>query len=71
MVKVKKDPELINQPLNILKEKLKTAYHDWFKLGMDLKTNKLKNVHKPRSQRKEIARIKTVIREKELKELIT
>ncbi len=49
-----------------LQKLLKDAEEECFKQKMELKISKLKNVHTVRIIRKEIARLKTVIREKEL-----
>ncbi|OGD53936.1 50S ribosomal protein L29 [Candidatus Beckwithbacteria bacterium RBG_13_35_6] len=49
-----------------LKNLLKKIQAEWLELKMALKTGKLKNIHEPKNKRKEIAKIKTIIREKEL-----
>jgi len=49
-----------------LLEVLKEAQAQWVKLRMDLKMGKLKDVHLPIKKRRQIARIKTIIRKKEL-----
>ncbi|MFC1711983.1 50S ribosomal protein L29, partial [Patescibacteria group bacterium] len=47
-----------------LKEMLKKTQAEWVKLRMDFKVGKVKDIHSPMKKRKEIARIKTKIREK-------
>lgn len=49
-----------------LKELLKTKKEELFKLNLDNKQNKLKNTRVIFNTRKEIARVMTLIREKEL-----
>lgn len=67
MVKKKtKEQKLIDKPIIELKKLLRETQAEWFKLKMDLRVGKLKDVHAPKKKRKEIARIKTIIREKEL-----
>lgn len=61
-----KEEQLADKSVKELEELLKKTEKEWFKLKMELKTNRLKDVHGPRSKRKEISRIKTIMREKEL-----
>ncbi len=49
-----------------LKDLLKTKKEELFKLNLDNKQNKLKNTRVIFNTRKEIARVMTLIREKEL-----
>ncbi len=66
--KSKADNKLELQKLSIpeLNKLLRQSQTEWLKLKLELKTGKLKNLHQSRQKRKEIARIKTIIREKEL-----
>jgi ribosomal protein L29 len=57
---------LVNNSLPELQLLLTKFKEEAFKSRMDLRSNKLKDVHAVYKKRKEIARIKTVIREKEL-----
>lgn len=65
-----KTKDLADKSMAELKQLLKKAQEKWVELRMDLKIGKLKDVHVAKKKRKEIARIKTLIREKELKELV-
>ena len=64
-----------NKSIKTLKDKtraelqtlLQTTRADWFKMKLDLKVNKLKNLHAAKSKRKEIARLLTLIKEKDLR----
>jgi ribosomal protein L29 len=58
--------DLAKQTLEELKKLEEEARTEWFKLRMDLKTGKLKDVHQAKKKRKEIAKIKTFIRMKQL-----
>lgn len=49
-----------------LKEEEKKTRNEWVKVKMDLKVGKLKDVHQPKKLRKQIAKIKTLIKEKEM-----
>ena len=60
---------LTNKTLKELVIQLKEAKAEWFKLKLDLKVNKLKNVHEAKVKRKEIALIQTLIRMKELERI--
>lgn len=60
--------DLIGKSITELKQILTEAQNNWVGLRMEHKIGKLKDVHSLRKKRKEIARIKTVIKEKELKE---
>lgn len=64
--KTKKKQNLSIKSKTELLKLLEKTQEDWWKLKMDLKIGKLKDVHAPKKKRKEIARIKTVIRLKEL-----
>jgi ribosomal protein L29 len=69
--KTKKAKALTNinlkeQSLSQLKDLLDQTKAEWVKLSMDLKVAKLKDVHEPLKTRRQIARIKTLIRKKEL-----
>ncbi|MBI4097778.1 MAG: 50S ribosomal protein L29 [Candidatus Levybacteria bacterium] len=64
---MKKDlKQIINKSEKELKELLKSKREDLFKLNLDNKQNKLKNTRVIFNSRKEIARILTLIREREL-----
>ena len=52
-----------------LKSLLRKAYSDLVKLKMELKIDKLKNTSAIKKKRQKIARIKTIIRKKELAEI--
>lgn len=64
-----KAKNLLEKSITELKQLLKEVQTEWVKLKMDLEGGKLKNVHLTKNKRKEIAQIKTILREKELKEL--
>ena len=64
---MKKDlKQIANKSEKELRELLKSKKEDLFKLNLDNKQNKLKNTRSIYNVRKEIARILTLIREKEL-----
>jgi len=54
--------------LKALDELLKKTEDEWFQLKIDLKLDKVKDVHQPRKTRKKIARIKTAINKKKKEE---
>lgn len=60
--------QIINKTGKELKDLLKSKREDLDKLNLDNKQNKLKNTRVIFNTRKEIARIMTLIREKELVE---
>jgi len=64
--KVKRKEDLRSKSINQLKKTAKEEKKEWFKLKMDLKVGRLKDNSQLKRKRKEIARIKTIIREKEL-----
>ena len=64
--KLKKD-DLRVKSTDELEKLLKKDYEEWWKLKIDLKIGKLKDVHAASKKRKEIARIKTILKEKEIK----
>jgi len=64
-VKAKQDLHIKSK--DELLELLEKTEKEWFKLSIDLKMGKLEDVHVARKKRKEIARIKTIIKAKELK----
>lgn len=64
--KKEKAKDLTVKTIEELNQLLKKSKEEWVKLKMDLAVGKLKNLHAGKSKRKEIARIKTVIRGKEL-----
>jgi len=70
MKKTKKDQSLVDKSKAELAGLLKKAQEDWCELKMDLKIGKLKDVHAPKKKRKEIARIKTILREEGLSEKV-
>jgi len=53
-----------------LERQLTEIRREWIELKLKLARGKLKNVHQPSQKRKEIARIKTVLRERELTQKI-
>lgn len=64
---MKKDlKQIANKSEKELRELLKSKKEDLFKLNLDNKQNKIKNTRAIFNSRKEIARILTLIREKEL-----
>jgi len=65
-----KRQDLHSESTNELQKLLEKTQTEYLKLRMDLKIGKLKDVHAPLKKRKQIARIKTVIKEKELKKVI-
>ncbi len=58
--------EIRELSLGDLKKKLSESYRELFNLRFRLATRQLLNYHEIRNTRKKIARIKTIIREKEL-----
>lgn len=58
--------ELVSKSEKELRDLLREKKEDLFKLNLDNKQNKLKNTRGIYNTRKEIARILTLIREKEL-----
>ena len=54
-----------------LKSKLKELKEELFNLRFQLAINQLQNPSRVKAVKKDIARVKTVIRENELKELVT
>jgi len=65
-MKKKEMNELKNKDLKALKELAKKVDQEIFKLKMDKRTAKLKNVSSLGQKRRDLAKIKTIIREKEL-----
>ena len=65
-MKKKEFQELYSKDLKDLKQLAKKIDEEIFKLRMDKKTAKLKNVHTLDDKRRDLAKIKAVIREKEL-----
>jgi len=64
----KKFNEMRQKNISELKTLLIQKRKEWVKTRLDLKLKKVKNVHKSKSVRKEIARILTIMKEKELVE---
>ncbi len=60
--------DLKKQTLLDLQKKLAVAQKECFKLKLELKMGKLKNVKEPRQKRKEIARIQTIIQQKKMEQ---
>ncbi len=58
--------EIRELSLGDLKKKLSESYRELFNLRFRLATRQLLNYHEIRNTRKKIARIKTIIREKDL-----
>ena len=50
-----------------LAKELGEAYHQWFTVRLQLSIRQLTNVSEARKVRRQIARVKTVLRERELK----
>lgn len=65
-MKTKDKKEFFAKNIQELRTKLKEARDDLFSLKISLSQNKLKNTKSIFHKRKEIALIKTIIREKEL-----
>ena len=65
-MKKKELNELKNKDLKALKELSKKVDEEIFKLKMDKRTAKLKNVSSLGEKKRDLARIKTIIREKEI-----
>ncbi len=65
-MKKKEFQELHSKDLKDLKDLAKKIDEEIFKLRMDKKTAKLKNVHTLGDKRRDLAKIKAIIREKEL-----
>lgn len=63
-----KASELRNLSNAQLREQLKLYYEELFNLRFQKVTGSLKNTARPRQVRKEIARIKTILRERELEQ---
>jgi ribosomal protein L29 len=61
-----KKQDLTGKSVKELKELLEKERAALMKLKMDLRMGKLKDVHAPKKKRKAIARIKTMMKEKEL-----
>lgn len=59
--------ELLKLDLEKLLEELNSVKTDLFKVTFDVKNDQSKNTHKIRDYKKQIARIATVIQEKETK----
>jgi len=59
--------ELHGRSIKELKELMKKTQGELVQLRTDLGAGKLKNVHQIKMKRRDLARIKTIIREKELK----
>jgi large subunit ribosomal protein L29 len=70
MAKKKINLNLKDKTIAELNKMLEEARKDWVDLKMQLSIGKLKNVHEPKQKRKLIANIKTIIREKQLKEQV-
>jgi large subunit ribosomal protein L29 len=60
--------ELRNLEAAALREQLKGYYEELFNLRFQKVTGRLTNTARPRQVKKEIARIKTVLRERELEQ---
>jgi len=64
----KKNLDLVGKTINELKALLKKTQLEWQRLKIDLHLGKLKDIKSPKKKAKEIARIKTIIRVKELEQ---
>ncbi len=65
-MKKKQFDELKTKDLKALKEQVKKVDQEIFKLKMDKRTAKLKNISLLGQKKVDLAKIKTIIREKEL-----
>jgi large subunit ribosomal protein L29 len=63
-----KASELRNQDVEQLQKQIDDYYQELFNLRFQKVTGKLTNTARPRIVRREIARIKTILRERELDE---
>jgi large subunit ribosomal protein L29 len=64
----KKTSEIKDLPVNELQEHLEDARTELFNLRFQLATGQLDNYRRVRQLRREVARFKTVLRERELSE---
>jgi large subunit ribosomal protein L29 len=64
-----KASELRNQDVEQLQKQIDDYYQELFNLRFQKVTGKLTNTARPRIVRREIARIKTILRERELEEV--
>jgi large subunit ribosomal protein L29 len=64
-----KASELRNQDVEQLQKQIDDYYQELFNLRFQKVTGKLTNTARPRIVRREIARIKTILRERELDEV--
>ena len=62
--------ELRNQDVEQLQKQIDDYYQELFNLRFQKVTGKLTNTARPRIVRSEIARIKTILRERELDEMV-
>lgn len=60
--------ELHSKTIKELKESAKKLQKELVQLQTDLGAGKLKNVHQIKTKRRDLAKVKTIIREKELME---
>ena len=60
--------DIRNKNIDELYKLLKDCYREIASLKLEISTNKQKNVHLVKLKRKEIAKIKTVLKEKDLEE---
>ena len=65
-----KASELRNQDVEQLQKQIDDYYQELFNLRFQKVTGKLTNTARPRIVRREIARIKTILRERELDEAV-
>lgn len=65
-MKKKQFDELKTKDLKALKEQIKKVDQEIFKLKMDKRTSKLKDISLLGQKKVDLAKIKTIIREKEL-----
>lgn len=63
---MEKKADLNSLTIAELKKHLDTLKEEWLKLKINPPAGGLKDVHSPRKKRKEIAKVKTLISEKEL-----
>lgn len=69
-MKKKQIVELHSKLVDQLKRLIEKAEEELVKLRIDLGAGKLKDIHQVKKKRRDLARIKTILKEKELNEAI-
>ncbi len=64
-----KAPELRNMTTEELRHELESMYEELFNLRFQLSTNQLTNHNRVQQVKRDIARAKTILRERELQEI--